>query len=147
VSRHGSNNDSDWTVWWRRKYTDGSHGSLGYRTKKAAIESAKKHDLPREYAEVRHPRTHEVVFQCGNQGCFELPPELHPDDVERPKATAKTFSYRRWVNVYSRTFGSGALSRMFDSAKEADKYASEDRVACVEVVVEGKAGDGLRSAG
>jgi hypothetical protein len=72
---------------------------------------------------------------------------LCPANVEKPAASAKNFSYRRWVNIYSRTFGSGALSRMFASVKEADKYASEDRVACVEVVVEGKAGDGLRSAG
>lgn len=50
----------------------------------------------------------------------------------------KTFIHKRWVNVYP----SGGC-HLSSSKEEADRQANSNRIACVEIVIQGKEGDGL----
>lgn len=48
------------------------------------------------------------------------------------------FEFERWVNVYAKR-----VSSLWDTKAQCDHVASDDRIACVRVVIKGKEGDGL----
>jgi hypothetical protein len=50
----------------------------------------------------------------------------------------KAFKYTRWANVYP-----DGVGWMYSTRHESDFNANRNRIACIEVVIEGKEGDGL----
>lgn len=54
------------------------------------------------------------------------------------KRKPKTFLYTYWANIYR-----GGCVHFFLTRANADEYIRGDRVACIEVPIEGKEGEGL----
>ncbi len=53
----------------------------------------------------------------------------------------RKFSFKGWVNICR--FEKAITLSTFTSRHGADRYATENRIACIEVEISGKEGDGL----